>query len=170
VKVCLWRAGIGSGVKDPGCKLGQKEVSVRLGKVSKAIRIRGKKPLRKKGIVAIERRKHPRSNLELPLDYCRIENKENYGGIVANGSEMGILVYLSEKMEIGTVLSTEIFYAKGLELDSIRATAKVVWTDLPARKTWGEHRYGLQFQSIDKQNLNKLKNLFKELSSTKKKS
>jgi len=127
-----------------------------------------KKSPSKKGVIAIERRKHPRFNLELPLDYFQIENKENYGGIVANASEMGIMVYLPEKMEIGTTLSTEIFYAKGLKLDSIRAIAKVVWTDLPARKTWGEHRYGLQFKSIDKQNLSKLKNLFKEASNAKK--
>jgi len=122
----------------------------------------------KKGVVTIERRKHPRFNLELPLDYFRLEVKENYGGIVTNASELGILVYLPEKMEIGTTLSIEIFYAKGLELDSIKAIAKVVWADLAARKTWGEHRYGLQFQSIDKKNLNKLKNLFKEAGVVKK--
>lgn len=121
----------------------------------------------KRGVVAIERRKQPRFNLELPLDYFRIDNKENYGGIVANASELGILVYLPEKMEVGTILNTEIFYARGLELDSIKAIAKVVWADLPARKTWGEHRYGLQFQSIDKPNLNKLKNLFKEVGKAK---
>lgn len=137
-------------------------------KLSKTIKRKKEKSPSKKGVVAIERRKHPRFNLELPLDYFRIENKENYGGIVANASEMGILIYLPEKMEIGTLLSTEIFYAKGLELDSIRAVAKVVWADLPARKTWGEHRYGVQFQSIDKKNLSKLKNLFEEVGSAKK--
>ena len=137
-------------------------------KLSKTIKRKKEKSPSKKGVVAIERRKHPRFNLELPLDYFRIENKENYGGIVANASEMGVLIYLPEKMEIGTLLSTEIFYAKGLELDSIRAVAKVVWADLPARKTWGEHRYGVQFQSIDKKNLSKLKNLFEEVGSAKK--
>jgi len=121
----------------------------------------------KKGVVAIERRKHPRFNLELPLDYFRIEDKENYGGIVANASELGILVYLPEKMEIGTALSIEIFYAKGLELDTIKAITKVVWADLPARKTWGEYRYGLQFQSIDKRDLGKLKSLLTEVGRTK---
>ena len=137
-------------------------------KLSKTIKRKVRKLPSPKGVVAIERRNHPRFNLELPLDYFRIENKENYGGIVANASEMGILIYLPEKMEIGTLLSTEIFYAKGLELDSIRAVAKVVWADLPARKTWGEHRYGVQFQSIDKKNLSKLKNLFEEVGSAKK--
>jgi hypothetical protein len=137
-------------------------------KHSETIKRKGKKMPSKKGVVTIERRKHPRFNLELPLDYFRLEVKENYGGIVGNASELGILVYLPEKMEIGTTLSIEIFYAKGLELDSIKAIAKVVWADLAARKTWGEHRFGLQFQSIDKKNLNKLKNLFKEAGSAKK--
>jgi hypothetical protein len=136
-------------------------------KQSKTIKRKGEKLSSKKGVVAIERRKQPRFNLELPLDYFRIDDKENYGGIVANASELGILVYLPEKMEVGTILSTEIFYAKGLELDSIKAIGKVVWADLAARKTWGEHRYGLQFQSIDKRNLSKLKNLLKEVGKTK---
>jgi hypothetical protein len=131
------------------------------------IKRRGKKLPDKKGVVVIERRNHPRFNLELPLDYLRINEKENYGGIVANASELGILVYLPEKMEMGTTLSTEIFYAHGLGLDSIKAIAKVVWADLPARKTWSEYRYGLQFQSIDKHNLSKLKNLFNEVGRTK---
>jgi hypothetical protein len=136
-------------------------------KHSTAIKRKGKKLLHKKGIVAIERRRYPRFNLELPLDYIRVDD-ENYGGIVANASEVGILVYLPEKMEIGTTLSTEIFYAKGSKLDSIKAIGKVVWADLPARKTWGEHRYGLQFKSIDKGNLSKLKSLLQEVSTTKK--
>ena len=127
---------------------------------------KGKLP-RKKGVVVIEKREQPRFNLELPLDYLRINKNENYGGIVGNASEIGVLVYLPEKMEMGTTLSTEIFYADGLKLDSIKAIAKVVWADLPARKTWGEYRYGLQFQSIDRQNIGKLKNLFREVKKIK---
>jgi len=127
---------------------------------------KGGKAKSKKGVIAIERRRHPRFNLELPLDYIRTNEKESYGGIVANASEVGLLAYLPEKMEVGTLLKTEVFYARGLELDSIKATAKIVWADLPARKTWGEHRYGLQFQSVNKGDLKKLKNLLKEMSTT----
>ncbi len=50
-------------------------------KQSKTIKRKGEKLSSKKGVVAIERRKHPRFNLELPLDYFRIDDKENYGGI-----------------------------------------------------------------------------------------
>jgi hypothetical protein len=135
----------------------------------KKIAGRGKRALPpKKGFVAIERRRQPRFCLELPLDYSQVNLKENYGGIVANASEMGILIYLPEKMEIGTTVSIEIFYARGLALDTIKAIGRLVWYDLAARKTWGEHRYGLRFESIDKQNFMKLKNLLKEVGKTRK--
>jgi c-di-GMP-binding flagellar brake protein YcgR len=113
----------------------------------------------KMGVLAIDRRKHPRFSVELPLDYCRVEGKETYGGIVANASEGGILVYLPERMEMGVLLKIEIFYVKGLELDTIKAIAKVAWSDLAVKASWGEYRYGLQFQYIDEKDFSRLMNL-----------
>ncbi len=116
------------------------------------------------GVLAIEKRKYPRFSVELPLDYSRINGKETpLGGMVANASEGGLLVYLPERIEIGASLKIEIFYVRGLELDTIKAVAKVVWSDLAARESWGEHRYGLQFQSIDEKDFNRLTNLLKEV-------
>jgi len=115
------------------------------------------------GVLAIEKRKHPRYSVELPLNYARINGKENLGGIVANASEGGLLVYLPERMEIGTLLKIEIFYLKGLELDTIKAVAKVVWSDLAAKESWGEYRYGLQFQSIEEKDFSRLVHLLKEI-------
>ena len=117
----------------------------------------------KMGILAVEKRKHPRFSVELPLDYSRIEGKEVYGGIVANASEGGVLVYLPERIELGALLKIEIFYVRGLELDTIKATAKVVWSDLAAMASWGEYRYGLHFQSIDEKDFSRLMNLLKEI-------
>jgi c-di-GMP-binding flagellar brake protein YcgR len=117
----------------------------------------------KTGVLAVEKRKHPRFSVELPLDYSLVDGKEIYGGIVANASQGGVLVYLPEKIEIGTLLKIEIFYVKGLELDTIKAIAKVVWSDLAAIESWGEHRYGLQFQSIDEKDFGRLLNLLKEI-------
>jgi c-di-GMP-binding flagellar brake protein YcgR len=108
------------------------------------------------GILSVERRKYPRYNVELPLSYSRVNDKELFGGIVANASEGGILVYLPEKMEIGDILKIEIFYSKGFELDTIQAIAKAVWTDLTTKRNLGEYRYGLEFQSIDKKDYNRL--------------
>lgn len=122
---------------------------------------REKKKPSKKGVLAIDRRKHPRFTTELPLDYSRVDSREDFGGIVANASKGGILVYLPERLEIGDNLKVEIFFAKESELNSIKGVVKVVWADLAADESWGEHRYGLQFQTIDKKHLDKLRALLK---------
>jgi len=117
----------------------------------------------KRGVLAIEKRKHPRYSVELPLDYSRIDGKGTLGGIVANASEGGLLVYLPEIMKVGDLLKIEIFFASGLELNSIKAVAKVVWYDLAAKESWGEHRYGLQFQAIEEKDYERLKTLLREV-------
>ena len=45
----------------------------------------------------VERRKHPRISVELPLDYRIVDAKENHGGMVEDASEGGVLVHLKEK-------------------------------------------------------------------------
>jgi len=117
----------------------------------------------KMGVLAIEKRKYPRFSVELPLNYSRADAKETFGGMVANASEGGLLVYLPERIDIGGLLKIEILYVKGLELDTIRAVAKVVWCDLAARESWGEHRYGLQFKYIDQKDFDQLTSLLKEV-------
>ena len=117
----------------------------------------------KMGVLSIEKRKYPRVSVELPLNYSRTEGKDTLGGMVANASEGGLLVYLPERMEIGALLKIEIFYVRGLELDTIKAVAKIVWCDLAARESWGEHRYGLQFQYIDQKDLSRLTILLKDV-------
>lgn len=117
----------------------------------------------KMGILAIERRKHPRFVVELPLDYYRTEGSEIFGGIVANASEGGLLVYLPERLELGTVLQIQIFYVRDLEFNMLKGIAKVVWSDLAARESWGEYRYGLQFVTISDQDFSRLIMLLKEV-------
>jgi hypothetical protein len=60
-------------------------------------------------------------------------------------------------------LKIEIFFASGLELNSVKAVAKVVWYDLAAKESWGEHRYGLQFQSIEEKDYERLKILLRDV-------
>ena len=117
----------------------------------------------KMGILAIERRTHPRFVVELPLDYTRTEVTDIVGGIVANASEGGLLVYLPERLDIGTILQIQIFYVKDLEFNMLKATAKVVWSDMAARESWGEYRYGLTFLSISEQEFSKLMMLLREV-------
>ncbi len=124
---------------------------------------KGKKsnPDKKIELPVKERRKYPRIYLKLPMSYCRPESKDHLGGIVANAAEGGILVYLPEKLNAGEVLKIEILFAKGWELKTVRGIARIIWSDLTARKR-KVHRYGLQFQLVNKRNLQKLRILLKE--------
>jgi c-di-GMP-binding flagellar brake protein YcgR len=119
----------------------------------------------KEGILIAERRKHTRFRLELPLDYS-IESIESYGGVAANASTDGLLVYLPEAILVGTLLNVEILYVKESELNSIKARAKVVWSDLAPKEIWGEYRYGLKFKSFQEGGLKKLRGLLKETGET----
>lgn len=123
------------------------------------------KPKSKEGIVIVERRKNPRFSVELPLDYS-IESEDRCGGIAANASKEGLLVYLPEAIFVGALVNIEILFVKGSELNSIRAIAKVVWSDLAPKEIWGKYRYGLEFQSFQEGDLQKLRRLLKEVGET----
>jgi len=130
-------------------------------------RKRGKsKSQSKEGVLVVERRRCPRISVELPLDYTLADSKESHGGLVANISEGGLLVYLPEAIKLGTLLKMEVLFVKGLELNSFKAIVKVVWTDLAAKEVSGENRYGLEFQSFIEGDLDKLKRLLKEVGET----
>jgi len=125
----------------------------------------GRSGSRSKGsIFPLERRRHPRINLELPCDYSPVEGDGSSRGIVQDASEGGLHVYSLEKVEIGAFLKIEIFFARGRQLTPIKALAKVIWSDLAAKKGWAEYQYGIQFQSFFKGDLNRLKTLLKEAS------
>jgi hypothetical protein len=116
-----------------------------------------------RGFLLVDKRKYPRYSIELPLDYALLGGETtDHWGFVTDASEGGLLVYLREKIEIGAILKIELYYAKDLPMKRIKATGEVVWSDLAARESFGEYRYGLQLRSIEKRDLDKLKMLLKE--------
>lgn len=117
----------------------------------------------KEGTFIVERRKHPRIGIELPLDYSPVDSEETHGGLIADISEGGLLVYLPEVLKQETLLRIEILFVKGMELNPIKAIAKVVWSDLAAKAISEENRYGLEFQSFIEGDLQRLKTILKEL-------
>ena len=117
----------------------------------------------KEDIFVIERRRHPRVAVELPFDYSCVDGEEKYGGFATNASEGGLLVYLPEVVEKGTLLKIVILFVEGSALNAIKGIAKVIWCNLAAKAAWGEHRYGLEFQSFNKGSLDKLKILLKKV-------
>jgi len=115
-------------------------------------------------IVNFERRRHPRFNIDLPIEYSLIESPISRPGRASNVSEGGLLVYFPEKIEIGQHLQLKLFFPSGSALNSIELQAEVVWIDIYLEKGWGDYRSGLRFIDITSDDLTKLKNFLTTLS------
>ncbi len=109
------------------------------------------------GVCESYQREHPRFSMELPFDYSRLDRAEESGGFLANASERGLLVYLTELVERGTLLKIMIPFAKGSEFSTIKGMARVVWGTLSPKVVLGKHRYGLEFQSFNRGSFDKFK-------------
>ena len=120
----------------------------------------------KEGIFIVERRKHPRIRIELPMDYSLVDSEKAHGGVVADISEGGLMVYLPEALNLGTLLRVQILFVRGKELNPITAIAKIVWSDLATKAISDENRYGLEFHSFIEGDLQKLKTILKEVGKT----
>ena len=116
------------------------------------------------GIVNFERRKHPRFNIDLPIEYYLIPSTIGGSGQAINVSEGGLLVYLTEKVGIGQHLQLKLFFPSGSELKTIEMVAEVVWVDIHLGKGWGDFRSGLRFIDIAPEDLNRLQAFLRSLS------
>jgi len=116
------------------------------------------------GIVSFERRKHRRFSLDLPIEYHQIDSPAIRDGRAANASEGGLLVYLSEKLQIGQYVRVKLFLTSGPDLSTIQMLTQVAWTDIHFGKEGEDHRCGLSFVDISSEDLNKLKDFLKNLS------
>jgi len=115
------------------------------------------------GTVNFEKRKHPRFDVNLPIEYVRSDLPANRGEAL-NASEGGLLLYLPERMEIGQHLSLKLFFSSGSELRTIETLVKVVWMDIHLGENRGDYRAGVKFVDISPRDLEKLRNFLRSLS------
>jgi c-di-GMP-binding flagellar brake protein YcgR len=88
----------------------------------------------------------------------------SHPGRALNASEGGLLVYLSEKVEMSQLLQLKLFSPSGSELNGVELIAEVVWMDIHLGKDWGDYRCGLRFVDISPEGLNKLQRFLRSLS------
>jgi c-di-GMP-binding flagellar brake protein YcgR len=115
------------------------------------------------GTVNFERRKHPRFNIDLPVEYYQIDSTTHHNGQAINASAGGLLLYLPEQMEIGQYLTLKLFFTSGSELNTTEMLVKVVWRDIHLEKDWGNYRTGVRFIDISPEDMTKLKNFLRSL-------
>jgi c-di-GMP-binding flagellar brake protein YcgR len=116
------------------------------------------------GTVNFEKRKHPRFSVDLPVEYGRADVSIK-AGHATNASEGGLLLYLSEQMEIGNHLRLKLFFTMGSELHAVETLVEVVWVDIYLGEDWGDYRTGVRFVEISTEDMSKLKKFLKNLSS-----
>ncbi|MBP1697512.1 MAG: PilZ domain [Deltaproteobacteria bacterium] len=106
------------------------------------------------GIVNFEKRRYPRYNVDLPIEYTRGDSVVH--GEAFNASEGGLLVYFSERVEVGQHLSLKLFFSSMSEFNTIAAWVEVVWVDVHLGEDWGDYRAGVKFVDISLEDLEKL--------------
>ena len=101
-----------------------------------------KEPKPRYGTVNFERRKYPRLNVDLPIEYYRIDSSIRHSGKALNISEGGLLLYFSEQMDIGQYVKLKLFFSLGSELNTVEVLAEVAWVDIHLDKSKGDYRCG----------------------------
>jgi c-di-GMP-binding flagellar brake protein YcgR len=116
------------------------------------------------GILNLERRKHPRFGVDLPIEYYQTDSSISNTGRLMNASEGGLLVYLPEQIKIGQHLKMKLFFSFGSDLNVIEILTEVAWEDIHLENGWGDYRFGVRFIDISPDDVNKLKNFLRSLS------
>ena len=116
------------------------------------------------GTVNFEKRKYPRFNVDLPVEYSRIDSSIGHTGKALDISEGGLLIYFPEQMDIGRYIKLKLFFSLGSELNTIEVLAEVVWMDIHLDKGLGDYRCGVNFIDVSPEDMTKLKNFLGSLS------
>jgi c-di-GMP-binding flagellar brake protein YcgR len=124
----------------------------------------GKETKPRTGIVNLERRRYPRFNIDLPIEYYRIDSSIGHTGRGLSISEGGLLIYFPEQMEVSQYLRLKLFLPLGSELNIIEVLAEVVWRDIHLGEGWGDYRCGVKFIDIPPEEITKLKKFLGSLS------
>ena len=118
---------------------------------------------RRLGAVNFELRKYPRYSLELPIEYWETEKPQNYRGRTINISEGGLMLFVTEEMEMGRNLRVKIFFGSSLSFGFIEAQVEVVWRDMHWMSE-EDYRIGVKFVDISPENKEKLEDFLKKTS------
>jgi c-di-GMP-binding flagellar brake protein YcgR len=101
-----------------------------------------------------ERRRYPRTSIDLPLEYQYTGDSGLRGAMVVNASEGGFLIESTRDIPVGTKLNITLLFPKGFELANFKAVTKIVRKE-PYRKEdsegnqyWEGYQYGLEFIQI----------------------
>lgn len=100
--------------------------------------------------------------INLPVEFWRVDQTRIRPGRTGDVSEGGLLLYVSDEIEIGQELKFTLFIDSGAEYQSINARGKVVWKDFRL-DTEGLYRVGVNFLEISPEHLHALRQFLQNL-------
>ena len=107
-------------------------------------------------LVGFERRKRSRFSVGLPIEYCRMNSSKTRPGHTINISEDGLMVSLSEQIDIGENLDMRLYFSGGADLNIITTIVQVIWVANEENED-GFYRYGVNFIDIASEDMERLK-------------
>jgi hypothetical protein len=109
-----------------------------------------------------EKRKCPRFHMNFPFEYRVLNAPDAHGGIVVDGSEIGLRIHSVENMPIGARLNIAVIFPKEFQMTNFEVIAEIIWKDIYFTEDWNGYQYGLKFILIREDDLRKLRQLISE--------
>jgi hypothetical protein len=91
----------------------------------------------------VERRRHPRYSVTLPIDLWQTPEVV-LGGVVTDMSEAGLGFRSTHEIQISADLGIRVYLSRGeFSFDSIEGTGRVIWRTAHQEEGWKGYRYGI---------------------------
>jgi hypothetical protein len=119
---------------------------------------------------AEERRRFPRTGLDLPLEYRVRDLPWAHGALTVNASETGLLIHSVVNLRVGTRLNILILYPKDYELSYVSVSAQIVWREICRKEDWEGFQYGLEFVGLGNEDHRQLQQILNGQSGRKEES
>lgn len=116
------------------------------------------------GIARLDRRRHRRFTVNLPIEYYRVDSPINQTGQALNASEGGLQILFPEKIEVGQNLKLSLFFSSDSELTIIQMVVEVVWVNTQLGEDEKHFRSGVRVVDVSPEDMAKLKNFLECLS------
>jgi hypothetical protein len=116
------------------------------------------------GIVDYQRRRYPRFDVDLPLEYNEINSSVTNHGRALNLCKGGMLIRAPEQLEVGRQMKSKLSFLLGSEMNTIEMQAEVVWTKTSLDGAWRDYRSGVRFLGTLPKDMAKLTHLLISLS------
>ncbi len=109
-----------------------------------------------------EKRKAPRFCMDFPLEYRILNDPDAYGGVVVDGSEIGLRINSVKNIPVGTKLNIAVIFPKEFQMTNFEVVAEIMWKDVCLTEDWNGYQYGLKIVLIKENDFQKLKQLLQE--------